>query len=160
MAQPVLLARRPDWTVCLSKTHLPGYLYPGCAPSLPVLARPDRRGRPLQNESWLDVRGNSRGDRYGRRDSLRVKREIRGGPAQLGSGLQASPKALPPRTTLGFVAVLFDAQLLLDLLQRHVFCLWNHGLHPNELQHHHAREERKDIPGREVGNHSREERRE
>ena len=100
------------------------------------------------------------GDRYGRRDSLRVNAKIRGGPPRWGR-FTASPNALPhAATTLGFVTVLFDAQLLLDLFQRYVFCLRNHGLHPYELQHHHAGEKRKDIPGREAGNHSREKRRE
>ena len=52
---------------------------------------------------------------------------------------------------------LFDAQLFLDLLQRHALRLRNQRLHPNELQNHHAGEERENITGREGGDHLREE---
>src|SRR5208337_2414356 len=36
------------------------------------------------------------------------------------------------------VVLLLNAQLFLDLLQRHAFGLGNHRLHPNELENHHA----------------------
>src|SRR5208282_1254578 len=55
------------------------------------------------------------------------------------------------------IACLCDAQLFLDLLKRYALRFRNHGPHPNELQNHHAGEEREDVAGREVGDHSREE---
>src|SRR6266478_2811257 len=48
---------------------------------------------------------------------------------------------------------LFDAQLFLDLLQRHALGFRNHRLYPNELQNHHAGKEREDVTGWESGDH-------
>ena len=58
------------------------------------------------------------------------------------------------------MSIRFDAQLFLNLLERNALGLGNHGLHPNELQHHHAGEEREHIAWRESRNHLGEERRE
>src|ERR1700676_4946091 len=59
--------------------------------------------------------------------------------------------------TLEFMAKahgsLFDAQLFLDLLQRHCLRLRNHRLHPNKLQNHHAGKEREHVAGWESGDH-------
>src|SRR5260370_34844039 len=52
---------------------------------------------------------------------------------------------------------LFDAQLFLDLLQRHALRLRNQRLHPDELQNHHAGEERENVTRRKGGDHLREE---
>src|SRR5579863_10497896 len=52
---------------------------------------------------------------------------------------------------------LSDPQLFLNLLQWHALRLWNHGLHPNELQNHHAGKEQENITGREHSDHLREE---
>src|SRR6266536_2184355 len=57
----------------------------------------------------------------------------------------------PPRA-----ALLFDAQLFLDLLQRHALCFRHHGLDPEELEHHHAGKKQEHITGWEGSDHLRE----
>jgi hypothetical protein len=52
------------------------------------------------------------------------------------------------------------AELFLDLLERDAHGLGNHCFHPEELEAHHAREERENVTGRESGNRSWEECRE
>ena len=51
------------------------------------------------------------------------------------------------------ITVLFKAQTFLNLLQRDSFGFGHHELHPEQLQHHHAAEEREDITGREGRDH-------
>src|ERR1035437_1323 len=55
------------------------------------------------------------------------------------------------------MATLFDAQLSLDLLQRHALRLRHQRLHPNELENHHAGKEREDVTGWKSGHHLRKE---
>src|ERR1035437_3659863 len=69
----------------------------------------------------------------------------------------AAPLA-PLRSFRFPAAPLFDAQLFLDLLQRDSLRLWNHCLHPNQLENHHAGKKRENGTGRERGHHLREER--
>ena len=47
---------------------------------------------------------------------------------------------------------------MLNLLERHALGLGHHGLHPNELKHHHAGEEGEDVARREDVDHWREKR--
>ncbi len=49
--------------------------------------------------------------------------------------------------------LLSETQLLLNLFERNALGLWNHRLHPNQLQHHHSGKERKHITWRQSRNH-------
>ena len=46
-----------------------------------------------------------------------------------------------------------ETQLLLNLLELNALGLWNHRLHPNELQHHHPGKKREHITWRQSRNH-------
>src|SRR5437763_16942546 len=46
-----------------------------------------------------------------------------------------------------------ETQLLLNLFERNALGLWNHRLHPNELQHHHSGKKREHITWRQSRNH-------
>src|SRR5579863_2617635 len=48
---------------------------------------------------------------------------------------------------------LCDPKLFLDLLQRNALRFRDHGFHPDQLQHHHACKERKDVSRRKRADH-------
>src|SRR6476469_2486435 len=60
----------------------------------------------------------------------------------------------------GRVRFLSETQLLLNLFERNALGLWNHRLHPDELQHHHPAKEGEHISRRQsrkqLGKESRE----
>src|SRR5580698_1200568 len=68
------------------------------------------------------------------------------------------PRAAGPR--ISRPEFLLDAQLFLNQLQWHAFGFRHHRFHPDQLQHHHAGEERENVPGREMRDHLWEESRE
>src|SRR5690348_18432169 len=61
------------------------------------------------------------------------------------SSLSFMPEGLP--------TFLSETELLLNLLERNALGLWNHRLHPNELQHHHPGKKREHITWRQSRNH-------
>src|SRR5438876_4501674 len=95
---------------------------------------------------------NARDDLSLRAQGVRVIGEVRGRSPQLWSSEKQVPEHFSHADNVK-VHGLFDAQLFLDLLQRHALGFRNHRLYPNELQNHHAGKEREDVTGWESGDH-------
>ena len=91
------------------------------------------------------IAANARDDVRLGSESVRVIGEVCGSSAQLRAGLKQVPQhfadANNPKVHDGAsIPNLIDAELVLDLLQRHALCFWHPQFYPNQLQDHHASE--------------------